>query len=40
MLEFKLIGFTVISADGKKLHKADLKFKRSVLSHDIGVTQK
>ncbi|KAM2544464.1 hypothetical protein TB1_016149 [Malus domestica] len=30
----------VISADGKKLHKADLKFKRSVLSHDIGVTQK
>ncbi|PQQ04025.1 carotenoid 9 10(9 10)-cleavage dioxygenase 1 isoform X1 [Prunus yedoensis var. nudiflora] len=30
----------VISADGKKLYKADLKFKRSVLSHDIGVTQK
>ncbi|BFG18553.1 hypothetical protein CerSpe_048300 [Prunus speciosa] len=30
----------VISADGKNLHKVDLKFKRSVLSHDIGVTQK
>ncbi|KAL6212556.1 hypothetical protein ACLB2K_017774 [Fragaria x ananassa] len=29
----------VISADGKKvLHKVDLKFKRSVFSHDIGVT--
>ncbi|KAJ8751196.1 hypothetical protein K2173_016377 [Erythroxylum novogranatense] len=31
----------IISADGTKLlHKVDLKFKRSVLSHDIGVTQK
>ncbi|KAG8657278.1 hypothetical protein MANES_03G057750v8 [Manihot esculenta] len=31
----------VISADGKKLlHKADLKFKRSILTHEIGVTQK
>ncbi|KAM5572722.1 carotenoid 9,10(9',10')-cleavage dioxygenase 1-like [Rosa sericea] len=29
----------VISADGKKVHKVDLKFKRCVLSHDIGVTQ-
>ncbi|PNS92570.3 hypothetical protein POPTR_018G042650v4 [Populus trichocarpa] len=30
----------VISADGEKLlHKADLKFNRSVLNHDIGVTQ-
>ncbi|KAF8028632.1 hypothetical protein BT93_E1312 [Corymbia citriodora subsp. variegata] len=29
----------VISADGKKLdHKADLKFDRSVLSHEIGIT--
>lgn len=29
----------IISADGKKLkHKADLKFDRSVLSHEIGVT--
>ncbi|BFG18557.1 hypothetical protein CerSpe_048310 [Prunus speciosa] len=30
----------VISADGKLLHKGDLNFKRSTLSHDIGVTQK
>ncbi|KAL6296378.1 hypothetical protein ACE6H2_004520 [Prunus campanulata] len=30
----------VISADGKLLHKVDLNFKRSTLSHDIGVTQK
>ncbi|KAF8400858.1 hypothetical protein HHK36_014161 [Tetracentron sinense] len=31
----------VISADGKKLsHKVDLKFNRSTLSHEIGVTQK
>ncbi|PON67800.1 Carotenoid oxygenase [Parasponia andersonii] len=31
----------VISADGKKLlHKVDLKFNRSVLLHDIGVSQK
>ncbi|ONI33841.1 hypothetical protein PRUPE_1G449300 [Prunus persica] len=30
----------VISADGKLLHKVDLEFKRSTLSHDIGVTQK
>ncbi|OVA20276.1 Carotenoid oxygenase [Macleaya cordata] len=31
----------VISADGKKLvHKVDLKFNRSSLCHDMGVTQK
>ncbi|XP_034204570.1 carotenoid 9,10(9',10')-cleavage dioxygenase 1-like [Prunus dulcis] len=30
----------VISADGKLLHKVDLEFKSSTLSHDIGVTQK
>ncbi|XP_004300716.1 PREDICTED: carotenoid 9,10(9',10')-cleavage dioxygenase 1-like [Fragaria vesca subsp. vesca] len=30
----------VISADGKKVHKVDLKFKRSSFSHDIGVTEK
>ncbi|PON94637.1 LOW QUALITY PROTEIN: Carotenoid oxygenase [Trema orientale] len=31
----------VIAADGKKLlHKVDLKFNRSVLLHDIGVSQK
>ncbi|XP_011005228.1 PREDICTED: carotenoid 9,10(9',10')-cleavage dioxygenase 1-like [Populus euphratica] len=30
----------VISADGEKLlHKVDLKFNRSVLNHDIGVTK-
>ncbi|OVA20277.1 Carotenoid oxygenase [Macleaya cordata] len=31
----------VISADGKKLvHKVDLKFKRSSLCHEMGVTEK
>ncbi|KAL4592249.1 hypothetical protein LXL04_005237 [Taraxacum kok-saghyz] len=31
----------VISADGRKLvHKADLKFERCTLSHDIGVTMR
>ncbi|XP_004292849.1 PREDICTED: carotenoid 9,10(9',10')-cleavage dioxygenase 1-like [Fragaria vesca subsp. vesca] len=28
----------VISADGNKVHQVDLNLKRSVLSHDIGVT--
>ncbi|KAI3935755.1 hypothetical protein MKX01_032939 [Papaver californicum] len=31
----------VISADGKKLvHKVDLKFKRSSLCHELGITQR
>ncbi|KAA8525261.1 hypothetical protein F0562_007116 [Nyssa sinensis] len=31
----------VISADGKKLvHKVDLKFNRSTLCHDIGITER
>ncbi|XP_020550180.1 carotenoid 9,10(9',10')-cleavage dioxygenase 1-like isoform X2 [Sesamum indicum] len=31
----------VISADGKKLiHKVDLRFKRSILCHEMGVTQR
>ncbi|KAL0311968.1 UNVERIFIED_CONTAM: Carotenoid 9,10(9',10')-cleavage dioxygenase 1 [Sesamum radiatum] len=31
----------VISADGKKLlHKVDLKFKRCILFHELGVTQR
>ncbi|XP_077252487.1 carotenoid 9,10(9',10')-cleavage dioxygenase 1-like [Tasmannia lanceolata] len=31
----------IISADGKKLaHKVDLKFKRSSICHEIGVTEK
>lgn len=35
---FVVLG--VISADGKKLkHKVDLKFKRSSLSHELGVTE-
>ncbi|KAL0323821.1 UNVERIFIED_CONTAM: Carotenoid 9,10(9',10')-cleavage dioxygenase 1 [Sesamum calycinum] len=48
--ELVIIGFDaknpylvlgVISADGKKLlHKVDLKFKRSILCHEIGVTQR
>ncbi|XP_058075664.1 carotenoid 9,10(9',10')-cleavage dioxygenase-like [Magnolia sinica] len=30
----------IISADGKKLiHKVDLKFEKSTLSHDLGVTE-
>ncbi|BBG95318.1 carotenoid cleavage dioxygenase 1 [Prunus dulcis] len=37
---YYVLGLSLVLADGKKLHKADLKFKRSVLSHDIGVTQK
>ncbi|KAF6152225.1 hypothetical protein GIB67_005879 [Kingdonia uniflora] len=36
---FYVLG--IISADGEKLvHEVDLKFKRSSLSHDIGITQK
>ncbi|KAF8400856.1 hypothetical protein HHK36_014159 [Tetracentron sinense] len=31
----------IISADGKKLsHKVDLKFNKSILCHEVGVTQK
>lgn len=40
MINFLIVNQLLTSGDGKKVHKVDLKLKRSVLSHDIGVTQK